>query len=42
MSTTILSFNHPGKKVTVPYDVKKENTVVLYVMGEEKGKVTIQ
>lgn len=42
LSTTILSFNHPGKKVTVPYDVKKENTVVLYVMGEEKGKVTIQ
>lgn len=36
--TTIADFNHPGKIITIPYDVKKGSTLILYVMNEEKTR----
>ena len=33
--TTEASFSHTGKTLTLPYNVKKNSTLILYVLGEE-------
>ena len=33
--TSEASFSHTGKSLTLPYDVKKNSTLILYVLGEE-------
>ena len=33
--TTEASFSHTGESLTLPYDVKKNSTLILYVLGEE-------
>ncbi len=40
--TTLAEFNHTGKKVTLPYDVKKGTTLVLYVANKEVAKKTVE
>lgn len=39
---TLVDLNHPGFEFTVPYDVKKNTTLILYVLGEEKGRVVVE
>lgn len=40
--TTVADFNHPGKSITIPYDVKKGSTLILYVMNEEKTREIVE
>ena len=37
-TTELLSANHPGKKFTAPYDVKKGSILVLTVLGDEAAR----
>lgn len=39
---TLAEFCHPGKHFTVPYDVKKNTTLILYVLDEEYAKVVVE
>ncbi|MCQ2241350.1 PASTA domain-containing protein [Treponema sp.] len=38
----LISANHPGMNFTVPYNVKKNTTLVLSVMGVDKAKVIVE
>ena len=42
MSKYNLEFCHPGKHFTVPYDVNKNTTLILYVLDEEYAKVVVE
>ena len=39
---TLAEFCHLGKHFTVPYDVKKNTTLILYVLDEEYAKVVVE
>ncbi len=39
---TLAEFFHPGKHFTVPYNVKKNTTLILYVLDEEYAKVVVE
>lgn len=39
--STLISFNHPGQKLTIPYEVKKGTTLRLYVLGTETQNLSI-
>ncbi|WP_407396508.1 PASTA domain-containing protein [Treponema sp.] len=41
-TTVLLSANHLGKKFTAPYNVKKNTTLILSVMGVETAKVVVE
>lgn len=38
----LAEFCHPGKHFTVPYNVKKNTTLILYVLDEEYAKVVVE
>jgi beta-lactam-binding protein with PASTA domain len=40
--TTLANFAHPGNHLTIPYSVKPETTLVLYVMDQKMGELTVQ
>ncbi|MCR5217828.1 PASTA domain-containing protein [Treponema sp.] len=42
IESVIIEFNHPGKLVTIPYEVKKGSTVSLVVNGETLKKEVVQ
>ncbi len=39
---TIISFNHPGNTLTIPYQVEKGSELYLYVIDELKDKVSVE
>jgi|GEM_PF-91757 len=41
-SVTVISFNHPGGNITIPYAVSKGTTLVLTVVDKVHKRVTIQ
>lgn len=40
--TTIANFAHPGNALSIPYSVAPETTLVLYVMDQKMGELTVQ
>ena len=38
----LISGNHPGKDFTAPYSAKKNTTIVLNVLGEERAKIIVE
>lgn len=40
--TKLADFMHPGKEFTIPYNVKKNSVITLYVMGESTARHTVQ
>lgn len=41
-SKTLVTMYHPGKEFTVPYEVKKDSTLTLYVFDEKKESVQVK
>lgn len=42
IETTVIDFTHPGKSITIPYEVKKGSTLSLTVNGEMLKKEVVQ
>lgn len=40
--TTIADFAHPGNKLSIPYSVMQETTLILYVLDQKMGELTVQ
>ena len=40
--TTLADFNHTGGSLTIPYEVKKNTTLILYVAGERTNQTVVK
>lgn len=40
--SAVADFSHPGLSCTIPYDVKKGTTLILYVLGEEYARTVAE
>lgn len=41
-NSVLADFVHPGKNFSIPYDVRKNSTLILYVMDEEYARILVE